>query len=224
MNRSVARSSWFASVRAQTLAMAFVLASSSASALPTDAVGASNANGATNANDAETLARDTAASQRWYFGWLSFLAVATGVNGALWATTDDASVRAHARMGTLIGGVGLVARAILAPPSLFSSTPEGDLLARRASAERFGRSAFAHLGGVLLNGAGALYLWLHDDLPARAAFLFGSGVLVSELMIFTQPTAAMDAVDARPKQARMKLDVAPLILKSGAGLSFSIVY
>lgn len=186
----------------------------------------------------DTLARDSTLNKRWYFGWLAFLGAATGVNATVWATSGDPDQRAQARMGTIIGGIGIVAKGIFAPPSLLGTLPEvdpnasdaersaalaarADLLVRRADAEAFGRSIFAHLGGIALNGAGGLYLWLHDDVPVRAAFLFGSGVLVSELMIWTQPTTAMTA---RRGTARVRIDVAPLVLKGGAGASFAITY
>ena len=188
-------------------------------------------------SDAHTLARDSTLNKRWYFGWLAFLGAATGVNATLWATSGDPDQRAQARMGTIIGGIGIVAQGVFAPPALLATLPEvdpdasdaersaalaarADLLARRADAEAFGRSVLAHLGGIVLNGAGGLYLWLHDDLPARAAFLFGSGVLVSELIIWTQPTTAMTAHE----RARVDVSVAPLVLKGGAGLSIAITY
>ena len=208
MNRLASRSLSLKLSWALTLAVLLVSASASADAT----------------ERGDTLARDTTASERWYFGWLAFLAAATGVNGALWATADDAGVRAQARVGTVVSGIGLVARALFAPPSLLASPPYADeLLTRRADAERFGRSVFAHVGGVLLNGAGGLYLWLHDDSPARAAVLFGSGVIVSEIMIWTQPTIAMDA-ESSPAPAHASIGVAPLLLKRGAGLSLSVTY
>lgn len=209
MNRLVSRS--LSLTCALTLAILLVTTSASADATERDA----------------TLTRDTTASQRWYFGWLAFLTAATAVNGTLWATADDAGVRAQARVGTVVGGIGLVARVLVVPPSLFASPPYADdLLTRRADAERFGRSVLAHVGGVLLNGAGGLYLWLHDDSPARAAILFGSGVLVGEIMIFTQPTIAMDAAESSPANAlaKVRVDVAPMLLKRGAGLSLSVTY
>lgn len=116
-------------------------------------------------------------------------------------------------MGTVVGSIALLATTALPPRCLFASpgafdpgdseadrsrilAATAEKIERCAAAERFGQSILAHLGGILLNGTAAVYLWRHDHLPLGALYQLTSGLVVGEIRIWTQPTVARDAASA----------------------------
>lgn len=60
---------------------------------------------------------------------------------------------------------------------------------------RFGRSWLTHAGGVLVNLAAGLVLWLAFDQPVDGAVQLLAGTAVAELQVWTQPTAAIRDYD-----------------------------
>ena len=64
-------------------------------------------------------------------------------------------------------------------------------LSRAADAQAFGKSWLAHTGNVLINGGAGLALGLGWDHWRSAAIQGGVGILVGELMIYTQPDGAV---------------------------------
>jgi len=181
----------------------------------------------------EILARDTAATRLWYFGWTGTYALVAGANVALTFAASDPGLRAVGRVGAIKAGLGLLATAVLVPPALGPLPCEPDTaesavaraacearietrLAASADFERFGRSIWPHVATATVNVAGGLYLWLHDDRLGSALISAVTGIAVSELQIVTRPTIARDA---RPPPT---LGIAPT--QGGAIMSFAVAF
>ncbi len=182
----------------------------------------------------EVIGKNAAASRRWFWGWMAFYTGVEVYDAIVYATADERGVKTDAAVTLIKTGIGMVALAISAPPTLFASTLEipanatkeeraallaerQRLLEREAKSERFGHSILSHIGALAVNTAGFVYTLVKEDVPGRATFNFVSGVIVGELQIWTQPSSAMNAVDAQRVQ-RTQIQVVPTASKDGAGL------
>lgn len=119
------------------------------------------------------------------------------------------SYRNSLATGAITSGVGLVAALASYPAGARGCAParrlrdgstEGDAralaLAEKhmrdtAKGLRFGRSWLTHLGGVVVNLAAGLVLWLAFDQPVDGAVQLLAGTAVAELQVWTQPTATI---------------------------------
>jgi len=167
-----------------------------------------------------TLERDRSASRLWYFGWSGFYVVATGANIAVALAATDPGLRADARVGAIKSGLGLLATALLPPPSLFhrpcqESSDEAmarclkqqrERLDDTADAERLGTSWLAHTAAIAVNVGAGSYSWFHDDRQVTSVLATVVGIGVAELQIWTRPTIARD-VDT----SRWSFGAAPLL-------------
>ena len=174
-----------------------------------------------------TLDDGEASSQRWWWGWLSGFTVASATQAIVAATVHDDTLKKQSRMGALTSGIGALTTLALPLPSAFGiarirALPSGTPAERReklrvaeaklrdaADAERLGRSWLPHVGALVVNGAAALFLWRHDDLPVQGLEAFVVGMIVAEAKIFTQPIGARDTVDALDADV-VTVSIAPL--------------
>ena len=160
-----------------------------------------------------TLDEGEAAAQLWWGGWLFGLATASAAQ-AVAALSVSAQAQPLLQVGALKAGIGAASVLLVPFPAASGAAPlralpEGtaadrleklrlaeSLLHRAAAVERLGRSWVPRAGGLLLNGAASLWLWLRQDRPAAAALTFALGTAVGEAKIWTQPTAAIEAEQA----------------------------
>ena len=160
-----------------------------------------------------TLDAEEAPSRRWYWGWLGGYAAATTAQTVFAFALHDDALRAGSRVGAVKSGLGMVALLVFPlstafSPSRLRAMPETTVTDRHAKAraaeialreaaddQRFGRSFIPHAAAVVVNAAGSIYLWRHDDLPVPAIESFLLGMIVAEIQIFTRPTGARDFVD-----------------------------
>ena len=128
----------------------------------------------------------------WGVGW----ALANGATlmvqvGALPFVDHDTQIDFAVGAGT--SAVGVIST-LASPVTWLHSYDECDAiereLSRAADAQAFGKSWLAHTGNVLINGGAALALGLGWDHWRSAAVQGGVGILVGELMIYTQPDGA----------------------------------
>jgi hypothetical protein len=89
------------------------------------------------------------------------------------------------------------------------------LLARYARSERKQRNWFAHAGPIFLNASLAALLLLATDKPLEAGVQLGAGILVSELNVWTSPTAASEPFETKAPQ----LGVTPVLSFGYFGLA-----
>jgi hypothetical protein len=148
-------------------------------------------------------------AQAWWTAWLFGLSAAAALQtAASLGVEHDAPVL---QIGALRAAVGAASVALVPLPAAFApgalrAMPEGTgadrvaklqaaegWLRRSARVERLGKSWWPRAGGLLLNTAGSLWLWLHAQRPGTAALSFVVGSLVGEAKIYTQPTAAIEA-------------------------------
>jgi hypothetical protein len=103
-------------------------------------------------------------------------------------------------------------------------------LERAARSERRGKSLLKHTMVVVVNLAAGLVLGLGFDRWGSGALTAGSGILIGEIMIWTQPTRSVDAW--RRYQAGQlaaasegpSWAIAPTIHPGGAGISFALAF
>lgn len=104
-------------------------------------------------------------------------------------------------------------------------------LERAARSERRGRSVLKHTMVVLVNAAAGLVLGLGFDRWGQAALTAGSGIVVGEIMIWTQPMRSVDAW-RRYQAGELGAPVAsgdwmvtPVVMQGGgAGLGLSVSF
>ncbi|MEZ4320453.1 MAG: hypothetical protein R3F61_23435 [Myxococcota bacterium] len=155
----------------------------------------------------EHLPRERRNAQRWFLGWTTGFSVLTVGQLAAIPVLDDrrqTPVLVVNSASTALGAGFL----LVAPPRTVGNVRRLEaleasggepcevlaeaerLLVRAASAERFGKGWLTHAGNVLLNvGAGAVLGLAFDDWES-AWLTTAAGMLVGEVMIWTQP---MDA-------------------------------
>ena len=129
----------------------------------------------------------------WGLGW----AAANG--GLLLAQVGAMPFVDHDMQIDLAFGAGTAAVGVastLASPVTWLRVPDDcdqieQVLARAAADEAFGRSFWLHAGNVLVNGGAALALGLGWDRWRSAALNGSVGILIGEIMIFTQPDGAV---------------------------------
>ena len=104
-------------------------------------------------------------------------------------------------------------------------------LERAAKSERRGKSVLKHSMVVLVNVAAGLVLGLGFDRWTQGAITTGSGILIGEIMIFTQPTRSVDAWrryeagQLGAEAAALDWTITPTVLAGGgAGVSFSMSF
>jgi hypothetical protein len=148
-------------------------------------------------------------AQAWWTAWLFGLSAAAALQTAasLGAERDIPVLQ----VGAVRAAVGAASVVLVPLPAAFApgalrAMPEGtgpdriaklkaaeEWLRKSAKVERLGKSWVPRVGGLVLNTAGSLWLWLREQRRGAALLSFGVGFLVGEAKIFTQPTAAIEA-------------------------------
>lgn len=156
------------------------------------------------------LADEEGAAQTWWTAWLAGYSAVVVLQGAGALLADELlpegteRERWQLRGRFLVGGsaalVGVIAglarpwspKQGVAPLAGLEGEPRlraaEALLREGAEHEAFGRSWLTHVGGVAINGAAGLVLWLVYDLPVDGAIQFVVGTGVAQAQIWTQPT------------------------------------
>lgn len=93
-------------------------------------------------------------------------------------------------------------------------------LARSAKSERFGRSLLVHAGAVVYNVGVGLVLGLALKRPLSGIRQATVGATVGQLMLITQPTTSVRALD-RYRTGGLRLSFTPLSLPGGGGLTIA---
>jgi hypothetical protein len=186
------------------------------------------------------LARGESAARLWWWGWTGgFAAIALG-EGVVAIATHDAGTRESAVVGICGSALGVGAMLFASRAaftyrarleSMDASTPEARLLRLReaekildeaAKDEEEGRSWFAHVGGDAVTLAGTFVLWAGYHQYANGWLNLLGGTVVTEVQIFTRPTAAIEARRAfragRPSPAASSFTWTVLPSFGGAGL------
>jgi hypothetical protein len=141
-----------------------------------------------------TLRADADRARAWDTAWtLIYAGAAVGQGLVAGAATDGLSAanRAGLRVGAVKASIGVVAKVVnplrIPVPTSCADAPAALRLAARRERISFW---FNTLGGLAVNGAGALYLGLHEDSWSAAASSFGVGAAVSVLSAVTMPRRA----------------------------------
>lgn len=158
----------------------------------------------------ERLDRGTAAADRWWYGWYAGWTALTVGQAALAVGTTDAGLRADSAVGAVGSSLGVIPLGLFPFPARFAaadlralpaSTPDErrrklaraeGLLKTSAEAEVFGRSWISHTLCGTVSIALGLVLGLAYRRPLTGALNAVAGIALSEIQIFTQPTAAID--------------------------------
>lgn len=159
-----------------------------------------------------TLPRARAHAQRWMWGWTTgFTALTAGQLAAI-PILHDAHQTPVLEVNAASTALGAVFLLVSPPPAIrtphrieaFAGDPcarlaELERLVERSSrAERFGRSWLTHGGNAALNIAAGLVLAIGFDDWKDAWLTTAAGVVVGEVMIWTQPMdATRDLVQYR---------------------------
>ena len=158
----------------------------------------------------QRLDDETAHAQWWWYGWLAQNAAGTVASAAIAGATNDVDLREDmivSSASALIGTFGILffpltahhAAADLRHYRADPLTQDRDLqlryaetlLRKSAEAEELGRSWLAHLSNVLIVGAGSAILAAFGNYGS-AALNAGIGIPVGEILIWTQPTQAIE--------------------------------
>lgn len=196
----------------------------------------------------DLLERERGKAFRWDLGWGVVYAVAAGgefaLYGAAWNPFGEATdeFRAGALIGGIKASIGLASKLVL--PMRIPTIPDPNLAsalaqlsfgpapdrcqaqaaanaALRQAAKRQQRAFYLNLlGGLAVNGAGALTLGLYFDTWKQAAVSFGSGLVASVLSLWTMPRGARRAEARRRRTGTVaSVGVAPIVWPGGAGVA-----
>lgn len=180
------------------------------------------------------LAREASPAATWQRSWALTFGALIVVQGGAALLSDDAGLRIDATVGTVKTSLGLLST-VLRPWSPvhaardLAELPEGtaaerrlklaraaELLEQGAKDEELGTSWLARVGAVTVNLAGTYYLWIAHERYSSGWLALGSGLVVSELQLRTQPTALASA----PERFELTGACAPGRCWIGLGRSF----
>jgi hypothetical protein len=172
-------------------------------------------------HDAESTAR------AWHTSWLGLFGAGVATRVTLALTLADPKQRTAQWVGAIPVAAGLLSQLLQPLPALdrardLREAKNADekrlLLARYAEAEAARRSPLQHILGIGLNAGAAAFLLFDQDAPVAAAFQLGVGAAVSELRIWTSPTAATDALCGTAQRATVTSMSAPPTVSAAVGL------
>ena len=160
------------------------------------------------------LDRGTAAAERWWYGWFAgWLTLSVGEAVAAVAITSP-DLRKDAAVGAVGASLGVVPLGLFAFPARYAAgelrvLPEATPAERRrklaraerllrasARAEALGQSWITHLLSAGASAGIGLVLGVGYKRPVTGVIDAVGGLGLSELKIFTQPTAALDNLRA----------------------------
>jgi len=150
-------------------------------------------------------------SQWWQYGWLGLFSGAAAVSAVAWSQTEDKHNRYDRKVGfttSFLGAADLLinpmqthryAAALSAMPDHTEEQQTARLaqaeiwLAASAERERYEQSLLNHALSGLVNGLAGLAVAYDDRRPDDGWVTFISGVIVSEVKIYTAPQTMMTA-------------------------------
>jgi len=157
----------------------------------------------------QTLDRDLAKTNHWWYGWLAGYGTATVVQGAVYFGSTDKSTRQDMALGsatTFLGAAGqfispFIPGKLPEIPNLMSGNSEADHLKNLALAEEFlkesaerehmARSWRSHILCTSVNLCSGLVTWLAFDRSIWAGIgNFALNTAITETQIWTQPIMA----------------------------------
>jgi hypothetical protein len=193
------------------------------------------------------LESGTAAADRWWYGWYAGYSALTVGQFAIALAVDDPRARADNVVGAVASSLGVIPlgffpftpRSAAADLRVYPATTPAERRRKLAAAERLlhaasdveiqGRSWITHALGFSVSIASGLVLGLGYHSTRGALLNSLGGVALTELQIFTQPTAAIGAWQAYelgqiepPRTATNKPRWA--IVPQGMGLGFAAVF
>lgn len=156
-----------------------------------------------------TLEHDRVHTQQWWYGWLGLYSAATVVQGAIYFSSDDKSLRQDMALGaatTILGAAGQFISPLIPNKKVkqFNLLPENssdDQMKKLAKAEELlqecikheteSRNWQNHAMTTAVNIGGGLITWLGFKRTFGAGFVnFAINEVVTETQIFTSPTFA----------------------------------
>jgi hypothetical protein len=159
--------------------------------------------------EARLMKGERSAKLWWHIWYGSYLGLTVG-QGVLAGAINDKGLRADMGVGAVTSALGAAALGIFDFParhagSTVRALPAGTPVERRAAlaraekilekaaeGEAFGRSWISHVAGIGVAGAATLVLALAYKRGWSSLTTLGAGIVVTELQIWTQPTAAID--------------------------------
>ena len=143
--------------------------------------------------DAE-LGRSAHRAKVWTWGWGIALGAGAVANLAplLWVPKDE---RVDWYTGAFTNTVGIVPL-LIAPLDVVGDSRElrARLAARDAKNQADGQRWWLHVGNFVLNAGVGLFLGVGFHHWGAGLFQFASGAVIGEVIIFTQPTGAIDSL------------------------------
>jgi hypothetical protein len=156
-----------------------------------------------------TLEHDKMHTQQWWYGWLGLYSAATVVQGAIYFSSDDKSLRQDMALGaatTILGAAGQFISPLMPNKKIvqFNMLPENssdeqskklvkaeELLQECIKQETSARNLQSHALCTAVNLGGGLITWLGFKRTAWDGFVnFAINEVVTETQIWTSPTFA----------------------------------
>jgi hypothetical protein len=156
-----------------------------------------------------TLEHDKVQTQQWWYGWLGLYSAATVVQGAIFFSSDEKSLRQDMALGaatTILGAAGQFISPLIPDKKVkqFNLLPENtsddqmkklaraeDLLRDCIKREAESRNWQNHALTTAVNVGGGLITWLGFKRTFGAGFVnFAINEVVTETQIWTSPTFA----------------------------------
>lgn len=193
------------------------------------------------------LESGTAAANRWWYGWYAGFSALTVGQFVIALAVDDPKDRAGYAVGAAASSLGVIPLGFLPfTPRLaaanlraYPATTPAERRRKLAAAERLlhaaadveiqGRSWITHALGLSVSLASGLVLGLGYHSTRAAVLNSVGGVALTELQIFTQPTAAISAWRAYERGQIASPKTATntprwMIVPQGMGLGFAAVF
>jgi hypothetical protein len=144
----------------------------------------------------ESLLSEEKSSRYWQYGWTSFFIADLGVKALIVSNSNQQDKRYDAKIEFVKSSIAAIAM-FVRPMNIhklgdelkkdISKEEKRNIIIQGIAREQRERSFKAHLGSVVLNLAGSLFIWLDDDRKNDALLKFALGMMVGELKIFSSP-------------------------------------
>jgi len=162
----------------------------------------------------QSFANSAVHSRTWQYGWFGFFTGVTAVNGIAYPQTDGDHNKYDRVVGfttSFLGAADMIinpmpthsyAESLAAMPQTTAEQKAEKLaqaekwLSAAAERERYEQSFTSHALSTLVNGLAGLAVAYDDKRPDDGWMTFLSGVVSSEIKIYTAPTAMMEAEEA----------------------------
>lgn len=186
-----------------------------------------------------TLADQTRRASFWNWSWRGIYAGSTVLNVAISQTSNDGSSTRAAYTDAAKSAVGVISKFVapLRIEQVASDSQDGcrslaeaeEALVQSARNEEFGKGLLTHAGVLGTNLVGSLVLAFGYGDSKEALISGAVGALVGEVMIYTQPSGAIRALQRykvgnvpRPQSAGLSVGVVPMVEKDTVGLALNM--